>query len=151
MPPVLYNYYHRNSHRASITFYPPPSLSPPLPIVPPLSLCFCRQGCRLFHTVFEQPIKSRLVGEINADSVADSLSPLALSFLSYRGAFHFSPDCPWSFVLRFLCSEGSSRCATMRLAKRRIVGASEGHFVRGDCLSTRVVVDGLDWCGDFAG
>lgn len=55
-----------------------------LPSLPYLSLFSSaspqrRGGFRLFRTVFEQPIKSQLVGEINVDSVVQ-LSPSLSSF-----------------------------------------------------------------------
>lgn len=40
------------------------------------------RGCGLFRPVFERPIKSRLVGAINADSARESDSPLPDSLSS---------------------------------------------------------------------
>jgi len=53
-----------------------PSFSKPSVDIPDL------RGCGLFRPVFERPIKSRLVGAINADSARESDSPLPDSLSS---------------------------------------------------------------------
>lgn len=93
-----------------------------------------RGGFRLFRTVFEQPIKSQLVGEINVDSVVQlspslpfrfilspSLSLFESPFPSFQGrssfrsseGFPLQTGPPVELCSRFLRVQGSSRCATM--------------------------------------
>lgn len=114
-----------------------------------------RGGFRLFHTVFEQPIKSQLVGEINVDSVVQ----LSLSLSSF--SFHLSPSLsespfpsfqgrssfrssegfplqtgpPVELCSRFLRVQGSSRCATMSSLVNRCAAAPSA------LCSTRLFAD----------
>lgn len=114
-----------------------------------------RGGFRLFRTVFEQPIKSQLVGEINVDSVVQ----LSLSLSSF--SFHLSPSLsespfpsfqgrssfrssegfplqtgpPVELCSRFLRVQGSSRCATMSSLVNRCAAAPSA------LCSTRLFAD----------